>query len=359
MQPVYLKVDIITGAGRVVCCESSNLPAGIVVDSELRKSSSISFPSKPPSVVAKRLERTDSGNSLSLVSLKLLPTVISEKSIEQLSESDFDVNKILQEDNLENDLNVTFNINSSNDSTLAYNNQKDLDYRLLRYRLHSDGNIGLRTSAERIEKPRLNSLKEDSSVNTHGSFSSNSQDAKCIERYIVKRVNSASIVEVPRIGALKQGSCKCLNESGGWRTRSSSVSSRNNWRSNSKVKLISDPNLHSSLLRLQSHHSSSEEDWFEEINDYIKEEKDDIDSAKEDDIFELKNSHLENNDNPNSDLIVVKKVNCGSLHSLTSRYCFPFRCKKQTRQSFYNRKNRVSISSSSRENVSKSCCVIL
>ncbi|XP_075211072.1 inositol polyphosphate-5-phosphatase A [Lycorma delicatula] len=356
-KPVYLRADIITGAGRVVCCESTNLPAGIV-DCPMHHSTPIHFPFEPPSLLAKRLERTDSGNSLSLVSLKLLSPVISEKSIEKLYESDSEIHKLSREDNLGNDLSVTFNINSSNDSSIVvYNSQKDLDYRILRNnRLHSDGNIGLQTSIDHIEKPRLNSLKEDSTVNSHRSYSINAQEATIIERYVVKRVNSASIVEVPRIGALKQGSCRCLSESGGWRTRSASVSSRNNWRSNSKVKLISDPNLQSSLLRLQSHHSSSEEDWFEEINDEIKEENDDVYSiSKEDDIFQLK--HNEPDDNHSSE-VAIRKLNSESLHSLTSRYCFPFRCKKESNKRPCKRKKLKDTLNCRDDTGIKNCCII-
>lgn len=77
------------------------------------------------------------------------------------------------------------------------------------------------------------------------------------ERYLVKRVNSASVVEV-KVG-LVRGNCS----SGDWRSRSVSVSGYVN-KPLSRVRLISTDDLHGSLHRLQSHHSSSGEEWFEE-----------------------------------------------------------------------------------------------
>ncbi|XP_073970944.1 inositol polyphosphate-5-phosphatase A isoform X6 [Rhodnius prolixus] len=83
------------------------------------------------------------------------------------------------------------------------------------------------------------------------------------ERYLVKRVNSASIVEV-KVGLVRSaaGSCK---GSGTWRSRSVSVSSPQHYiRTASRVRLISNRDLQGSVHRLQSHHSSSDEEWFEE-----------------------------------------------------------------------------------------------
>lgn len=59
--------------------------------------------------------------------------------------------------------------------------------------------------------------------------------------------------------------CTCLHDIG-WRMRSVSTSSRtSSWNSDSRVRLKSDPNLKTSLPRIQSHHSSSDEEWFEEV----------------------------------------------------------------------------------------------
>lgn len=83
------------------------------------------------------------------------------------------------------------------------------------------------------------------------------------ERYLVKRVNSASIVEV-KVGLVRSaaGSCK---GSGTWRSRSVSVSTPQQYnRTASRVRLISSRDLQGSVHRLQSHHSSSDEEWFEE-----------------------------------------------------------------------------------------------
>ncbi|KAF6208756.1 hypothetical protein GE061_014495 [Apolygus lucorum] len=85
------------------------------------------------------------------------------------------------------------------------------------------------------------------------------------ERFLVKRVNSASVVEV-KVG-LVRGNCS----SGDWRSRSVSVSG--NIKPMSRVRLISTDDLHGSLHRLQSHHSSSGEEWFEEEFDLASDRK--------------------------------------------------------------------------------------
>lgn len=81
------------------------------------------------------------------------------------------------------------------------------------------------------------------------------------ERFIVKRVHSASIVEV-KVGLVKVNSCRG-NGGDTWRTRSCSVSttSKPPVRAISRMRLISSD---ASLTRVQSHHSSSSEEWFEE-----------------------------------------------------------------------------------------------
>lgn len=82
------------------------------------------------------------------------------------------------------------------------------------------------------------------------------------ERFVVKRVNSASVVEI-KVGFVKRGSC---NQS--WRSRSVSVSSSTGGRTvrpaQSRVRLISA--LERNGSRYNSHHSSSEEEWFEEVS---------------------------------------------------------------------------------------------
>lgn len=85
------------------------------------------------------------------------------------------------------------------------------------------------------------------------------------ERYLVKRVNSASVVEV-KVG-LVRGNCSSSSASAGdWRSRSVSVSVSQP-KPLSRVRLISTDDLRGSLHRLQSHHSSSGEEWFEEDDD--------------------------------------------------------------------------------------------
>ncbi|XP_065213157.1 uncharacterized protein 5PtaseI [Planococcus citri] len=76
------------------------------------------------------------------------------------------------------------------------------------------------------------------------------------------RSNSAlNVIE----GSWRSKTCNCLQDTG-WRMRSISSSSRtSSWNSDSRVRLKSDPNLKMSLPRIQSHHSSSDEEWFEEV----------------------------------------------------------------------------------------------
>ncbi|KAK3921283.1 Inositol polyphosphate-5-phosphatase A [Frankliniella fusca] len=67
--------------------------------------------------------------------------------------------------------------------------------------------------------------------------------------------------------------CRCMSD-GSWRQRSSTIShSMLSSRADSRIRLIStSSHLDRSLPRLQSHHSSSDEEWFEEITNDLKEE---------------------------------------------------------------------------------------
>lgn len=69
-------------------------------------------------------------------------------------------------------------------------------------------------------------------------------------------------------------SCRCMSD-GSWRQRSSTIShSMLSSRTDSRIRLIStSSHLDRSLPRLQSHHSSSDEEWFEEIESESHEAK--------------------------------------------------------------------------------------
>nr|XP_018899008.1 PREDICTED: uncharacterized protein LOC109031743 isoform X1 [Bemisia tabaci] len=95
---------------------------------------------------------------------------------------------------------------------------------------------------------------------------------------LVKRVHSASLIENKRTIVLKKtGTCHCMTNSNEvyidilgdeYRTRSSSISVPNHKHNhNRRMKLISDPVLKTSLPRLISHHSSSDEEWYEQVLD--------------------------------------------------------------------------------------------
>lgn len=70
--------------------------------------------------------------------------------------------------------------------------------------------------------------------------------------------------------------CRCMSD-GSWRQRSSTVShSMLSSKTDSRIRLIStSSHLDRSLPRLQSHHSSSDEDWFEEVMNKSQELKPD------------------------------------------------------------------------------------
>lgn len=256
LQPVYLRIDLLGEAGRVVCCgvDRSVLhetPTPLKMDF---------FPiDEPPCVVDKYVERRDSSSIIGLPFLVSYEQCLS--SVDLLNNHPAPAVVDNGSDiSIQSDSSVNFDVSSLSDSVIIVPELPEKEKQepnLRNSRLHSDGNIGVE-----FDKQRLRSLKDRKSEHVE-----EMEESIQFDRYVVKRVQSASFAEVRRVGALRQSACRCLSESQRWRARSVSISSRmTNWRSNSKVKLISDPNLQSSLLRLQSHHSSSEEDWFEEVN---------------------------------------------------------------------------------------------
>ncbi len=85
----------------------------------------------------------------------------------------------------------------------------------------------------------------------------------------VRSSSASTVVE----SSWRSKTCTCLQE-GAWRMRSvSSCSRASSWNSDTRVRLKSDPNLKSSLPRIQSHHSSSDEEWFEEVEEFRDEQK--------------------------------------------------------------------------------------
>lgn len=80
-------------------------------------------------------------------------------------------------------------------------------------------------------------------------------------------VRSNSVSAVGEASAWRCKRCRsCGQPQDAWRVRSVSTSSRaSSCASESRMRLKSDPNLKTSLPRIQSHHSSSDEEWFEEV----------------------------------------------------------------------------------------------
>ncbi|XP_039301120.1 inositol polyphosphate-5-phosphatase A [Nilaparvata lugens] len=354
-KPVYLKMQLTSGAGRVVCCESTYLPAGMVVSQCVDHS---------PCLLTNTATHPKDCNDSDSAKCEASP-VIQDTSIVNNMDANSNNDSDTKLDKTPNNQTVLFDLNTSVESIVGFNAKGCDDSSVRNSRLYSEGNARSDVVTDIKEKPRLNSLKEDAP--DCKIYRVTAQEAKFLERYIVKRVQSASIVEVPRSGAMKAGSCRCMSDYGGWRTRSASVSSRNCWRSNSKVKLISDPNLQSSLLRLQSHHSSSDEDWFEEVGDEGQDtRKPSIISAENYDIH-LKNKEPEDEcsaatrtgvDEPSSEP-AIQKINSESLHSLNSHKCFPFRCKLSGSKRLSRKyKKRCSNTQKLADEKDENCCSI-
>lgn len=295
-QPVYLQLSLVSEAGRVVCCDDTlHVPLPLAL----------------PIVV-------DSSN------ITQLPPVIVASA----------------ETKVEFDLGV---------AELTPDYLPDKKEKLSFSRLHSEGNMGIELDLTKNHVMRFREAHPLPVV----------EEPKSYDRYIVKRVQSASFVEVPRVGMLKQSGCRCVSESQGWRARSVSISSRstnNNWRSNSRVRLISDSNLHNSLLRLQSHHSSSDEDWFEEVsndgnvddsfepNDIIKVEPV-IEDVKEPVFQEI------SLDEPYEPIQSAEDISIGTVvvdfkTSLVCNKCCPVQCRKKQR---LTKSQRDRIKSSNKE----------
>ncbi|XP_046668070.1 inositol polyphosphate-5-phosphatase A isoform X1 [Homalodisca vitripennis] len=317
-KPVFLRLSIVGEAGRVVCCEPVSLSLSLHAPPSLVEL----VPADQPSLVAKLLERRDSSNSITLRG--------SDNSI--VDES-------------------------------SQNEIKDKREKLSFSRLSSEGNIGVEFIPSKTHVFKF--------IEAHPV--AETEEPKCYDRYVVKRVQSASFVEVPRVGMLRQGGCRCMSESQSWRARSVSISSRtNNWRSNSRVRLISDPNLQNSLLRLQSHHSSSDEDWFEEVsndenvNESFELNKRHIEPTKPDNLI-FQEISLEE---PYEPIQSVEDISIGTVvvdlkTGLKCNKCCPIRCRKKhklTKSQRNSRKSNVSRNKDSLENIPtehhNNCCSI-
>ncbi|XP_054267370.1 inositol polyphosphate-5-phosphatase A-like isoform X1 [Macrosteles quadrilineatus] len=325
-KPVFLRLSIVGEAGRVVCCD--NRPPLHVTPSLVE-----------PSVAARLLERTDSSNSIQIIETHL----------------DFvkPVNDTID------DAFVDFPIRLENMDTLL-DFTKDKREKLSFSRLSSEGNIGVDFDPVKAPFRPLPQVEEP----------------KVYDRYIVKRVQSASFVEVPRVGMLRQGGCRCMSESQSWRARSVSISSRttNNWRSNSRVRLISDSNLQNSLLRLQSHHSSSDEEWFEEVSNDENNEDSGLnksDNSPNSEMTESKIPVLEeiSLEEPYEPIQSVEDISGGRIPlelktELKCKSCCPIRCRKKRRLTKSQRnsiKSNISGNKDSLDNASignDRCCSI-
>ena len=372
---MYLRIDVVGDAGRVVCCTAASSNQTLV--SSQHDASTVSpaiqrrtefFIVEPPSILAKQLERTDSSSSIHIIeSNTILYPKLMSKSEQQYPCSDDD-----DDDDTIKDTNSKRSSDNSKNSSIKCDLQSVTD---------GSSNSDVIVSNTLLTLPASKCLPKDidktiklptatsSRVSSEKSFdldyikdidfgSSIADEVRSYDRYIVKRVQSASFVEVPRVGALRQNACRCASESQSWRARSVSISSRTtNWRSNSRVKLISDPNLQSSLLRLQSHHSSSDEDWFEEIsvngtieenvnkscNDGNGEDDEDNDSVLRIDItatpstvyaeenvlpYEPVVDSVQTDSEPMTNKNVVDKENDVQKQK-TLKNCFHLRCKKK------------------------------
>lgn len=95
-------------------------------------------------------------------------------------------------------------------------------------------------------------------------FTSKNFSNRSFDENVAMRSNSAhTVVE----SSWRSKTCTCLQDTA-WRMRSVSSSSRtSSWNSDGRIRLKSDPNLKTSLPRIQSHHSSSDEEWFEEVEE--------------------------------------------------------------------------------------------
>lgn len=284
---MYLRLRLVSEAGRVVCC-----------DNRLIQHASPNTP----------LEVTDSSNSI------ILKNKDSFNNHVKSSVSDFSVD---------------FEVGSENEEDGKSLPKKE---KLSFSRLSSEGNIGVDVDL----KTHVFKFRETHPLAEVG-------ETKGYDRYIVKRVQSASFVEVPRVGMLRQGGCRCMSESQSWRARSVSISSRTNaWKSSSRVRLISDSNLQSSLVRLQSHHSSSDEEWFEEVsNDETADDSFEPRKGRNSASFEvnkipvLEEISLEEPYEPihSSEDISIGTVVLDLKTGLKFKNCCPIRCRKKRKLS--------------------------
>lgn len=282
-QPVYLRLRLVSEAGRVVCCDNRPLPHV--------------SPLTP-------LEITDSSNSI-MLERPDSPTNLVNSSVSDVI-VDFEVGSEIDEEGK----------NWPKKEKLSFS------------RLSSEGNIGVDVDL----KTHVFKFKDTHPLAEVG-------ETKGYDRYIVKRVQSASFVEVPRVGMLRQAGCRCMSESQSWRARSVSISSRTNtWKSNSRVRLISDSNLQSSLVRLQSHHSSSDEEWFEEVsNDETADDSFGPKKGRSSDTFEvskipvLEEISLEEPYEPiqSSEDISIGTVVLDLKTGIKCKNCCPIRCRKK------------------------------
>lgn len=308
---MFLRLELESGAGRVVCCDPG--PPHV--------------PPSPP----RSLELADSSNIHN------------------------------EADTLTNSR-VDFEIGLTADGLLP----KDRKDKLSFSRMNSEGDMGVGSD---VRKTHLWKFREAHPLPVL-------EEPKSYDRYIVKRVQSASFVEVPRVGVMRQSACRCTSESQGWRARSVSISSRtpNNWRSNSRVRLISDSNLQNSLLRLQSHHSSSDEDWFEEVS--VDENGDDsfesgkvqtTETVEVDKVPIFQETSL---DEPYQPIQSLEDISIGPVvvdckTNMKCYKCCPFSCKKRRKLRSSKRnsvKSNLSENKNSVENIrieQNSCCSIL
>ena len=277
-QPVYLFFDLISGAGTIstklpikqVCsaCRVNNTCGSVFCDAFNDASSPVVLPtvaskshascSSPrnensppvslPSSSGKKHHRNVSRCCDTNISVMSIVTEISDRASDQ--------------DTTESD--TSYYLASNALPTL--NNSRSIDHANFNEYRKRCAQHGELENASFSDKVKSQFAEDNVSLNRYRDLRCTPKDfaSRSFDECVAIRSNSAcTVIE----SSWRSKTCTCLPE-GAWRMRSISTSSRtSSWNSDGRVRLKSDPNLKTSLLRLQSHHSSSDEEWFEEVDE--------------------------------------------------------------------------------------------
>lgn len=171
------------------------------------------------------------------------------------------------------------------------------------------------------------------------------------------RSNSVTVVGE---GSWRCKTCVCLQDNV-WRMRSVSTSSRaSSWTSETRMRLKSDPNLKTSLPRIQSHHSSSDEEWFEEVGQQGAEKAEKGSAAQlEDRIeFEMDGCDVVSHEPSPVDPLTGQPQPAKSSRKKYFLFCIPTKWgrQKSTKKSTKNRTYFRFLSSKNRK--CRLCCMV-